>query len=197
MTQTPILIVPGRGNSGPGHWQTLVERSLPGTQRVLQADWESPSLEDWSRAIDRAVRALDHRPLLVAHSFGCLAAAYAQLTLGTPVGASLFVAPADPGRFALPRHQFAQALRQPGLLIASENDPWLAFDQALAFAEDWGIDYVNLGPAGHINIDSGHGRWPFGETIIAPMRQRLDETAGLAWPARRWATADRQVGHGA
>ena len=103
MRQTNILIIPGRGNSGPGHWQSIVEENLPGTLRVQQENWDTPSLEAWARNIDHAVRKLDHRPLLVAHSFGCLAAAYAQNVLGTPAGASLFVAPADPERFGLPR----------------------------------------------------------------------------------------------
>lgn len=177
MTLAPILIVPGRGNSGAGHWQSFVESGFSGAQRVNQTNWETPLLDDWARTIDRAVRALDQRPLLVAHSFGCLAAAHAQLTLATPVGATLFVAPADPRRFGLARSDFVQALDRPGFMIVSENDPWLSFKAAKALAGDWQIDYLSLGAAGHINVDSGHGRWHFGESIIDSMRRRLAHTA--------------------
>lgn len=173
MKQTDILIVPGRGNSGPGHWQSIIEDLLPDTRRVQQKDWETPSLEAWGCNIDRAVRALDRPPLVVAHSFGCLATAYAQIVLGTPVGATLFVAPADPERFDLPRRLFAQPLARPGIFIASENDPWLSLEKAMTLAADWDIRCINLGHVGHINVASGHGPWPFGEALIESMRSEL------------------------
>ena len=134
MEQPPLLIVPGRGNSEAGHWQTLIERRFSGAQRVEQEHWETPELDAWSRRIDEVVRRLDRQPLIVAHSFGCLATAYAQITLGTPVGATLFVAPADPQRFALPERLFQERLRQPGFLVASDNDPWMSHERAIAMA---------------------------------------------------------------
>ncbi|MFZ4537410.1 RBBP9/YdeN family alpha/beta hydrolase [Propionivibrio sp.] len=173
MTQPTVLIVPGRGNSEPDHWQSIIENCLPDTRRVQQDDWNTPSLETWSRNIDRAVRALDHRPLVVAHSFGCLAAVHAQNVLGTPFGATLLVTPADPERFALPLWMFAAPLAQPGLLIASDNDPWLSFEKAAALAANWGVRCVNLGPVGHLNVASGHGPWPLGKAIIESMRSEL------------------------
>jgi predicted alpha/beta hydrolase family esterase len=33
---TPILIIPGWGSSGPGHWQTLWADTVPGASRVGQ-----------------------------------------------------------------------------------------------------------------------------------------------------------------
>lgn len=173
MKQTNILIVPGWGNSGPGHWQSIIENVVPETLRVEQ-EWDDTSIEVWSRNIDRVVRSLDRPPLVVAHSFGCLSTAYAQITLGTPVGATLFVAPANPERFELPSSYFSSPLRQPGLMIASENDPWLSLDKAKAMAADWGIDCINIGAAGHINVASGYGAWPLGEALIECMRAELD-----------------------
>ena len=185
MNQATILIVPGRGNSGPEHWQSIVEDLLPNTYRVQQDDWEQPALDAWSRNIDRAVRALDRPPLLVAHSYGCLAAAHAQAAFGTPVGATLFVAPADPERFGLSRRLFAERLARPGMLIASDSDPWLSLEQALALAAGWGVECVNLGRAGHINVASGHGRWPLGEAIVESMRAALDDAEIETAPAPR------------
>jgi len=69
-----ILTVPGIGNSGPAHWQTLWERSFEGVRRVQQRDWERPRCRDWVAAIDAAVAACAAPPVIVAHSLGCLAA---------------------------------------------------------------------------------------------------------------------------
>ncbi|MBS1230157.1 MAG: serine hydrolase family protein [Proteobacteria bacterium] len=191
---TPVLMVPGRGNSEPEHWQSIIEARLPGLSRVQQDDWTTPSIEIWSRNIDRAVRALDQRPLLVAHSFGCLAAAHAQITLGTPVGATLFVAPADPQRFGLPQWLFAEPLAQPGVLIASDNDPWLSLKKAQMLAAEWGVRCVNLGPAGHINVASGHGIWPLGKALIESMRRQLSNAEHRPNPQ---PPAFLELGHGA
>ena len=176
MNQSTILIVPGRGNSEPGHWQSILEAKSPGARRVEQA-WHTPVLETWGRNIDCAVRESASPPLVVAHSFGCLALAYAQIVLGTPVGASLFVAPADPGRFGLPRPLFAEVLTAPGMLVASENDPWMSLADALGLAEDWGLDGINLGCAGHINQASGYGPWPLGEALADTLLAELAQSS--------------------
>jgi predicted alpha/beta hydrolase family esterase len=181
MQQANLLIVPGRGNSEPGHWQSILEARTPGARRVEQA-WHTPVLEKWSRNIDCAVRASAAPPLVVAHSFGCLALAHAQRALGTPVGAALFVAPADPGRFGLPRALFAEALLAPGMLVASENDPWMSLAAARALAEDWGLDCINLGAAGHINLASGYGPWPLGEALVDTLLAELAQSPARALP---------------
>ena len=194
MAQPTLLIVPGRGNSGTGHWQTLMESRFSGAQRVEQEDWESPVLDAWSQRIDEIVRRLDHRPLLVAHSFDCLAAAHAQITRGTPVGATLFVAPADPKRFGLPKRFFRERLPQPGFLVASDNDPWMSHDEAIAMANAWGIGHTTLKNGGHINIASGHGDWPLGEAIVKRMRQlRHDHPVGQGG-YRHWTVATCRTG---
>lgn len=165
MSHPPVLIVPGRGNSEAGHWQSILEESLDDVSRVSQA-WEINDVVTWAKNIDQAVLQLDRPPLIVAHSFGCLATAYARIVLDTPIAAGLFVAPADPARFGIERSILAQALGRPGLLVASENDPWLSLGNARSLAADWGLDCINLGPAGHINVASGHGHWPFGQALV-------------------------------
>jgi predicted alpha/beta hydrolase family esterase len=49
-----ILILPGYGDSGPGHWQTLWEEEH-GWARVVQDDWEQPDLAAWTRRLDEAL----------------------------------------------------------------------------------------------------------------------------------------------
>ncbi len=64
---TPVLILPGIGNSGPQHWQTLWELRHPQWQRVNLGDWDGPVCEDWVRELDVAVQACSSPPVLVAH----------------------------------------------------------------------------------------------------------------------------------
>ncbi|WP_263772935.1 RBBP9/YdeN family alpha/beta hydrolase [Propionivibrio soli] len=174
-----VLIVPGRSNSGDDHWQTHMEAHFAGAQRVHQDEWGNPALEVWSRRVDETVRTLPGPALLVAHSFGCLAAAHAQIMFDTPVFATLFVAPADPARFDLPRALFDQPLPNPGFLVASDNDPWMSHESAVSLAVSWGIAHVTLRNAGHINVASGYGEWPLGEALVARMRTTIRNAGGV------------------
>jgi hypothetical protein len=36
-------------------------------------------------------------------------------------------------------------------------------------AEHWGSRFVNASAVGHINLDSGHGPWPQGETLLTDL----------------------------
>ena len=72
----------------------------------------------------------------------------------------LLVAPADPARFGAIDALAQAAPAMPTCVVASANDPWMAAPRAQAWARLWGSDWINLGNAGHINIDSGHGPFP-------------------------------------
>ncbi|SDI12192.1 RBBP9/YdeN family alpha/beta hydrolase [Propionivibrio dicarboxylicus] len=187
MSLPPVLIVPGRGNSEAGHWQTLLEASIGRASRVDQA-WNDNDIVTWAGNIDQAVQQAERAPLVVAHSFGCLATAYAQIVLGTPIGATLFVAPAAPERFGLDTTLFAHPLGRPGLLVASENDPWLSFAAATALAQHWRIPQISLGRAGHVNVASGYGRWPDGEALAETLRNDLDAIQSVSGYRHRIAT---------
>lgn len=72
-----LLIVPGLGDSGPGHWQSAMERTHPHAERVRQRDWHDPDVEAWAACIEAHLDASHGPALVVAHSFGCLATAKA------------------------------------------------------------------------------------------------------------------------
>ncbi|WP_153146393.1 alpha/beta hydrolase [Dechloromonas sp. H13] len=167
---TKVLIVPGLRNSGPAHWQSWFEALLPETRRVEQADWERPRLDAWAARVGAAIDACAKPPWLVAHSFGCLATASAGLTRGTRIRGALLVAPADPARFGEPVAPLARKLPFPSLVVASANDPWMKSGVAAQWAEHWGSSFVNIGAAGHINVDSGHGPWPQGLQFFEQLR---------------------------
>jgi len=177
----PILIVPGLYNSGPDHWQSHWQRDFPTAERVEQQDWERPLLGDWMISLAEAVR---QRPgaILVAHSLGCaLVSHFAQVTGGRGVGGAMLVAPADVNREGpagrllvgfspIPR----QRLPFPSLVVASRNDPYVEIERAEAFARGWGSEFVDLGRAGHINVDSGHGAWSKGRSLLRGLIQRVE-----------------------
>ena len=170
---TPILIVPGLGGSGETHWQTHLERSRPAATRVEQDDWERPELTGW---VERLARAVETRPgaILVAHSLACPLVAHLALQQSNlPIAAALLVAPADVDSARhTPSHTrgFAPIPLRPlpfrSIVVASSNDPYIALDRARELAVAWGAEFVNVGPTGHINVDSGFGPWPEGERIL-------------------------------
>jgi hypothetical protein len=56
------------------------------------------------------------------------------------------------------------------IVVASEDDPYVTLHRAQDFATAWGSEFINIGRAGHINTDSGHGPWPEGETWLESLR---------------------------
>lgn len=159
---TTTLIIPGLNSSGPAHWQSWLEDHIPGTLRVIQSDFSKPDLAAWAQRLRRDITRTPGKLVLVAHSFGALAAAQAATDHADRIAGALLVAPADPDRFGvaelLPQH----ALPFPAVVVASTNDPWMSLERAAHWADTWGADFVNLGAAGHINVDSGFGPWPEG-----------------------------------
>lgn len=182
-----ILTVPGYHGSGEGHWQTWLERAFPAATRVTRIDWERPVLHTWAKEILRTVDEAPEPSVIVAHSFGCLASALAIAKRPGRVAGAILVAPADPQRFTLlgPNdlaHEGGAGIQGflphaglniPGYLIGSENDPWFELEQARELAGRWQLEFINAGAAGHINVASGHGRWPWIHGFAHTFHQRL------------------------
>lgn len=61
-----FVIVPGIYGSDEQHWQSIWEADWgPAATRIAVASWDSPELDDWVGAIERAVR-MAHTPGVVA-----------------------------------------------------------------------------------------------------------------------------------
>lgn len=165
-----ILIVPGKGNSCPDHWQSRWQSRLKNARRVEQDNWERPDAKLWPERIIQAVAVAQKPVVLVAHGCGVPAVAYAAANLSADrVAGAFLVAPtaaavasklpdADPAFTPYPRDPFPF----PSLLIASRNDDQCPYDAAGEMALDWGSTLVDAGPVGHIDTASGHGPWPEG-----------------------------------
>ena len=173
-----VLLLPGWQNSGPGHWQTRWE-AVHGDRRVEQHDWMRPLRGDWSARLEEEVLAAPGPVLLAAHSLGCiLVGAWAAHSQNThKVAGALLVAPGDVEREEL-RQQipgWAPIVRQKlpfaATLIGSTNDPYCDAERAKGVAQDWGARYIELGPYGHINAESGLGDWPQGREWLLELRK--------------------------
>ncbi|HAT31397.1 MAG TPA: alpha/beta hydrolase [Janthinobacterium sp.] len=166
LSEYRVLVLPGLHNSGPGHWQSRWQRLYPGFERVEQDDWDHPQLPAWSARLDQA-RARDTRPtLIVAHSFGCLTAVASVAREPRGVAGLLLVAAADPDKFGVAAALPLGPLPCPSIMISSSDDPWMALPCAAAWAARWGSHFIDVGPLGHINAESGLGDWLFGQSQL-------------------------------
>lgn len=186
--RTPVLVVPGLHDSGPDHWQTHWEHHHVGITRVQQADFARPDLAAWAQRIADAAAALEARPVVVAHSFGCLATVRAVLDHDAAIAGALLVAPADPARFGIALDALDELVPAPTTLVASTNDPWLKLTKAGALAVTWGSRLVTLGAAGHVNAESGHREWPDGLALLRDLAERA-AAAGTTQSSREPADA--------
>jgi hypothetical protein len=169
------LIVPGLRGSGPGHWQTWFEWQLRGARRVEQADWDTPDLLRWSGTVARTIAGLDEAVVLIAHSFGALAAVVGGVARFEHVRAALLVAPADPVKFGEVHLLPSTPLPFPSTVVASSNDPWVRQEVAREWARVWQSRFVSIGSQGHINTESGHGPWPGGLALLNELLEAAPE----------------------
>lgn len=173
------LILPGWFGSGPGHWQRLWLEDDPSAIIVEQENWADPDLESWIANLDRAL-AEHEGATLVAHSLGVvLVAHYASRPHGRRIGAALLVAPGDAdlhGPTTPPLASFAPVPRArlpfPSIMVLGTNDPHMSIERSRQLADDLGSEIVELGAVGHINVDSGFGRWPLGHELAEELEHR-------------------------
>ena len=176
MSATRVLVLPGYGDSGPEHWQTLWVRAH-GYTRVVQDDWLEPQRNAWVSTLERAVAASSAPVVLVAHSLACaLVAHFAARPAAARVTGALLVAPADvdsdvhtPDEVRSFAPMPLDRLPFPAIVVASADDPFVEPRRARQFADAWGARLVDTGACGHLNADGGFGPWPQGYRLLASL----------------------------
>jgi len=171
-----ILILPGLGNSGEGHWQTIWENTF-GFIRVQQANWEAPVCNEWIDTIDKEVLKYDlSNVILVAHSLANTTVAAWAKKYNRKIKGALLVAPSDTEAESYPtgttgfNPMHLNKLPFRSIAVSSENDFYVTAERAKYFATCWGSELVSIGDAGHINTLSGYGEWKQGLQFL----QKLD-----------------------
>jgi predicted alpha/beta hydrolase family esterase len=134
--------------------------------------------------LDAAIAASDAGPpILVAHSLGCALVAkwaeWAKTESPLRIAGAFLVAPSDIDAPGYPSDATGfkpmplTKLPFPSMVVASSNDEWVSPERARAFAQAWGSQFVEIGDAGHINGDSGHGAWPEGLKMLLEFCEKI------------------------
>ena len=191
IAEADILFVPGRGNSGPGHWQRRWAERMSTARVVEQESWTRPDKDAWVETVQREIMMSTRPVVLVAHSLGVITIAHAARGLAdTKVRGAFLVATPDlerkkgDPRSAVPVAPLARAVRSfapvprdplpfRSMMVASATDPYCVPESAADLAACWGSDFHMAGDAGHINEASGHGPWPEGLMMFTRLMQRL------------------------
>ncbi len=169
---TTILTVPGLFNSGPNHWQTYFERQLPNIHRIHQRDYDNAVCAEWIDTIDSEVQKHGDDVVLVGHSCGSIAITHWAKKYPRKIKGAMLVGPSDVEHPNFLKNAVGfkpvplEKLPFPAVVVASSKDPYVALERAEYFAKCWGAKLVNIGPAGHINTESGHGEWTEGVEIL-------------------------------
>ena len=167
-----VLILPGIGNSDPGHWQSLWERANPSFVRVQQHDWEHPVCNEWLDVLEETVARVGANAVLVAHSLACALVAHWAVNTNLRIKGALLVALPNPDGPNFPKEAVGfsplplKPLTFPSIVVASTNDPYGSVEFAMSAASAWGGRFVNIGSAGHINSRSGFGEWNDGFLLL-------------------------------
>jgi len=180
----PILVLPGFGNSGPGHWQTLWEVRHPEWRRVNLEQWDAPRCQDWVETLEGVLRQCKRPPVLIAHSLACLLVAQWAGQSTAPIAGAFLVAVPEPGSPSFPAtaQGFSPVpMRQlsfSSMVIASRNDSFGSFEHAQRCATAWGSRFVDVGDVGHINVDSGVGDWAEGYELFEEFVGQVSPSGG-------------------
>jgi uncharacterized protein len=182
-TQPTIVFVPGLRDHVEEHWQTILQKKIPGARSVPPLENDKLSRAARVEALQAALAGIDGPVILVAHSAGVMITVNWAQKYDRPIHGAVLAAPADVespmpagyptvdvlrdnGWCPIPRER----LPFPSILAASTNDPLCAFERAAGFARDWDSRFVDVGAVGHINPAAGFGEWAQAEDLIRQLR---------------------------
>ena len=174
--KSSVLAIPGIGNSGPDHWQTIWEESDPSIARFRAPNWHHPVCSSWVEAIDEQASTASESLVIVAHSLGGLAFVHWFARYQRDIRGALLVAIPDPNgsRFPSEASGFFNTpllyMPFPTIVVSSDDDPYSATQFSTLCANAWGSSHVSIGKAGHINADSNLGAWREGRQLLEKMR---------------------------
>ena len=145
-----VLILPGWGDSGPEHWQSIWLRENPRFKRVVQREWTNVSLDDWLATLSTYVTASATNAVLVGHSLSSiLIPHWARHNDCSRIAGALLVAPTDvERRETCPPETWGFApiprglLPFPSVLVVASDDPYIDVAVAEALARSWGSEFI-------------------------------------------------------
>ena len=171
-----FLILHGLGGSGPEHWQSwLYNQLVDAGEKVFYPtlpEYDNPHKDKWIQTLEDTFKTIASDQItVIAHSLGCILWLHFvcknDKLINDRVNRVVLVAPPSPylkhkiiQRFfplMVKGKETIQSFNRT-LQIQSTNDPYCSVEDS-QFFKDLGLEQLLVINKGHINIDSGFGKW--------------------------------------
>ena len=165
-----VLILHGLDGSDYPHWQAqlaidLIKQNTPVSFPSLPSR-ENPILNDWKKTLKNEI--VHFKPnIVVSHSLANILWFHSCEELNIKLDKLMLVSPvrincdvkevADFLPYPIPSDLKSKKV----IMVASTNDPYMNVEEALSLQSKLNIDMKILGYAGHINPDSGFGKFDY------------------------------------
>jgi len=174
--QDKVLILHGWGGSDAPHWQaelaSKIAKNYGTVSFPLLDNCHFPSKNRWVRQVKQIL--LDFKPdTVVCHSLANNLWMWLCEEDGMTHVDRLFMV--SPPSFKteekiiktffpcpMPRNIYAKEV----YMIVSDDDPWVKIEEAKEIASHFNATFTTLVNAGHINADSGYGKWELIEKLV-------------------------------
>lgn len=174
MKEYCFLIIHGLGGSGPDHWQSwLADKLIQRGHHVVFPTFSNmnhPNKEVWLQELSSTIEKIpDHQQLIViTHSLGGIlwqhfAAGYhkkiANHVIVVAPPSPAVVIPSAKSFFPVPLNRSnLTRVADETLFIHSTNDPYCSMEDVKHYLQ-LNLQTITLPNMGHINVQSGHGKW--------------------------------------
>ena len=174
--QDKVLILHGWGASDAPHWQAELAAEIAknyGTVSFpLLDNCHFPSKNRWIKQVKQILK--DFKPdTIVCHSLANTLWFWLCEEDGMPTVERLFMVSPPSLKTeektiktffpcSMPKRIHAKEVQ----MIVSDTDPWVKVEEAKKVAEHYDIPLTVIKNAGHINADSGYGKWELIEKLV-------------------------------
>jgi len=176
-----VLLLHGWGGSDSPHWQSWLAGEIAkdyGKVSFLKfSDFDTPKIDVWKEELLEEL-AKFKPDIVICHSLAnilwfhlcndkAIKSEVAKLFLVAPPSINSDI---EELKSFFPLQTPSNLYAKKALLIASTNDPYMTTDEAIKLKESLNIEMIILQNAGHINADSGYGKW---EWIFKELKKDL------------------------
>ena len=166
-----ILLLHGWGGSDFPHWQSWLAGELAKDYRTVSflkfSDFDFPDLGVWKKELKDELESF--KPdIVICHSLAntlwfhlCADSDISEIDKLYLVAPPSFNCAVEEIKSFFPLNLPTNTMAKETLLISSTNDPYMTIDEAKELQKSLNIKMIVLDNAGHINTDSGYGKWPW------------------------------------
>lgn len=164
-----VLLVHGWGGSNFPHWQSWLATEIAkdyGCVSFLKlSDFDFPILDLWKQELIDELESF--KPdIVICHSLANtlwfhISDAIKEVEKLYLVAPPSFECAVEEIKSFFPMKLPTKTNAKSALLIASTNDPYMTLEELRELQKSLDIEMTVLENAGHINTDSGYGKWPW------------------------------------